>query len=74
MAVTGGAPIVASISQICRIAFLFLFVAVLSHLIVFPRSGYSPSRRYALYLFGLYAFFLLFALLAELGALGGFMM
>ena len=78
MAKTGAAPIVASpgkplISQNCRIAYLFLYIAIGSHLIAFPLNGYTASRRYAIFLFALYAVFLFFALLAEGGMLGGFM-
>ena len=74
MAVTGGTPVVSTIDQKCRIAFLFLFAALLSHLVAFPLGGYRASRRYAAYLFALYAAFILLALLAEGGLLGDFMM
>ena len=70
---TGGAPVASLISQNCRIAYLFLYIAIGSHLVVFPFNGYTASRRYAIFLFALYAVFLLFALLAEGGMLGGFM-
>jgi len=73
VATTGGAPIPSSISQICRIAYLFLFIAILCHIVFFPLNGYSASRRYAVFLFSLYAFFILLVLLAEGGLLRGFM-
>jgi len=74
MIVNGGAPVEAFISQNCRIAYLFLSVAITSHIIIFPWSGYAPPRRYAFYLFSLYGFFILFILLAEANALGTFLM
>jgi len=74
MAVSGGKPVEASITQNCRIAYLFLWIAVLSHMVVFPLSGYAPPKRYAFYLFTLYALFFAFLLLAEADALGSFLM
>ena len=47
MAVTGGAPIPASISQICRIGYLFLYLSMGCHMLVFPLCGYAATRRYA---------------------------
>ena len=74
MAVSGGAPVVASISQNCRVAYFFLALALASHVIVFPMSGYAPPKRYAVYLFGIYAVFMLCLVMAEAGALGDFLM
>ena len=74
MAITSGNPVQASISQNCRLAYLFLFVALASHLVGFPLSNYSPSRRYAIYLFCLYGLFVLLAIMAEAGLLGAFLM
>jgi sodium/potassium/calcium exchanger 6 len=74
MAVTHGAPIASSIDQKCRIAFLFLFLSLASHLVVFPLGGYRATRKYAGFLFGLYGFFLFLALLSEGGLLGDFLM
>ena len=74
MAVTGGRPVASSISQNCRLAYLFLLLAVSSHMLVFPMSGYAPPKRYAFYLFGIYAVFFVCLILAEAGALGDFLM
>ena len=41
---------------------------------VFPLSGYAPPLRYAFYLFGIYAVFMLCLVMAEAGALGNFLM
>mmetsp|Transcript_7919 Transcript_7919/g.25999 ORF Transcript_7919/g.25999 Transcript_7919/m.25999 type:complete len:741 (-) Transcript_7919:227-2449(-) len=70
---TGGADTESSVSQVCRIAYLFLYAALLSHMLVFPAGGYTATRRYAVYLFCLYGVFMLLALLAEGGLLGDFM-
>jgi Ca2+/Na+ antiporter len=70
---TGGATTASSVSQICRIAYLFLYAALFSHVIVFPTGGYTATRRYAIYLFCLYGVFMMLALLAEGGLLGNFM-
>ena len=102
MAVSGGAPVDASISQNCRVAYFFLALALTSHVVreyrsksgvrpplhprttphvplhplqvVFPLSGYAPPKRYAVYLFGIYAAFMLCLVMAEAGALGNFLM
>jgi sodium/potassium/calcium exchanger 6 len=74
MAVSGGKPVAADISQNCRVAYFFLAIATASHVVVFPMSGYAPPKRYAFYLFGLYALFMIFLFCAEAGALGGFLM
>ena len=37
--------------------------------VVFPLSGYAPPLRYAFYLFGIYAVFMLCLVMAEAGAL-----
>jgi len=74
MIVNGGAPVDANISQNCRIAYLHLGIALVSHMVVFPMSGYAPPKVYAYYLFGLYAAFLFFEILAEAGALGSFLL
>ena len=42
--------------------------------VVFPLSGYAPPKRYAVYLFGIYAAFMLCLVMAEAGALGNFLM
>ena len=42
--------------------------------VVFPLSGYAPPLRYAFYLFGIYAVFMLCLVMAEAGALGNFLM
>jgi hypothetical protein len=42
--------------------------------VVFPLSGYAPPKRYAIYLFGIYAVFMLCLVMAEAGALGDFLM
>ena len=73
MAVTGGAPVASSTSQLCRIAVLFLYLSIGCHLLAFPLGGYTASRRYATFLFALYAAFLLLVMLAERGLLGDFM-
>jgi len=70
---TGGADTESSVSQVCRIAYLFLYTALFSHMVVFPLCGYSASRGYAVYLFALYAVFMLLALLAESRKLGDFL-
>jgi sodium/potassium/calcium exchanger 6 len=70
---TGGANTESSVSQVCRIAYLFLYAALFSHMLVFPANGYTATRRYAVYLFCLYGVFMLLALLAEGGLLGDFM-
>ncbi|EOD38239.1 Cation/Ca2+ exchanger [Emiliania huxleyi CCMP1516] len=70
---TGGADTESSVSQVCRIAYLFLYTALFSHMVVFPLGGYSASRGYAVYLFALYAVFMLLALLAESRKLGDFL-
>lgn len=74
MIVTAGQPVSSSISQICRIAFLFVFIALGSHLVYLPRHNYTASKGYALYLWSLYALFIIMALLAEGGLMGSFMM
>ena len=48
-------------------------IALVSHLVVFPSTGYAPPRWYAYYLWALYAVFLLFVFLAEYGKLGDFL-
>lgn len=73
MLVNRGAPVNAFISQNCRIAYLWLAVAIISHLVVFPASGYAPPKVYAYYLFTLYAIFLVFEVMAAAGALGDFL-
>lgn len=70
---SGGKPVPSSINRTCRVAFLFLFIAIFSHIVRFPLGGYRATRSYAVYLFVLYAVFVLTALLTEAGALGGFM-
>jgi sodium/potassium/calcium exchanger 6 len=62
---SGGGPVVSFVSQTCRVAFLFMGIALASHLAVFPSTGYAPPRMYAYYLWTLYAVFLLFVFLAE---------
>ena len=73
MATNGGKPVVASISQNCRVAYFFLAIAVVSHMVVFPRSGYAPPKKYAFYLFAIYACFMVTLFMAEAGALGSFL-
>jgi sodium/potassium/calcium exchanger 6 len=70
---SGGGPVVSFVSQTCRVAFLFMAIALASHLAVFPSTGYAPSRKYAYYLWTLYAVFLLFVFLAEGKLLGDFL-
>ena len=41
---------------------------------VFPLSGYAPPKRYAVYLFGIYAAFMLCLVMAEAGSLGNLLM
>ena len=43
MAVSGGAPVNASVSQNCRVAYLFLFIALASHVVRARESG-EPER------------------------------
>ena len=43
------------------LAFLFLFWSIASHLIFFPLGGYRVTRVYSVYLFCLYALFILLA-------------
>ena len=73
MVVTGGVPIKSSISQNCRIAYLFLYISIFCHLVVFPFGNYSASKKYSIFLFALYALFILLALLAEGGLLGNWL-
>jgi sodium/potassium/calcium exchanger 6 len=70
---SGGGPVVSVVSQTCRVAFLFMAIALASHLVVFPSTGYAPPRKYAYYLWTLYAVFLLFVFLAEGKLLGDFL-
>ena len=42
--------------------------------VVFPLSGYAPPKRYAVYLFGIYAAFMLCLVMAEAGSLGNLLM
>ena len=71
--VSSGAPVVSFVSQTCRVAFFFMGIALVSHLVVFPSTGYAPPRWYAYCLWALYAVFLLFVFLAEAGKLGDFL-
>ena len=64
---THGAPVASAVSAQCRLAYGFLYLSLLSHLVVFPRGGFSARRPYALYLWALYALFLLLSCLAETG-------
>jgi sodium/potassium/calcium exchanger 6 len=66
-------PVESVVSQTCRVAFLFMALALASHLVVFPSTGYAPPRMYAYYLWTLYAVFLLFVFLAEGKLLGDFL-
>jgi len=70
---TGGSVTGSSVSQVCRIAYLFLYTALFSHMLVFPACGYTATRRYAVYLFSLYGVFMLLALLAEARLLDSFL-
>ena len=64
---THGTPIASAVSAQCRLAYVFLYFSLLSHLVVFPCGGFSAQRPYALYLWALYAIFLLLSCLAETG-------
>ena len=69
MLVTGGKPVAGVVSQQCRLAYCFLYLALLSHVVTFPCGGFRAPRAYAVYLFALYGVFMLLACLAETGAL-----
>ena len=43
MAASGGAPVNASVSQNCRVAYLFLFLALASHVVRNERARESES-------------------------------
>ena len=57
------------ISKQCRVAYLFLYPALLSSLISFPLNGYSVGPRFAVGLVGLYAVFMLTSVLVEVGVI-----
>ena len=50
-------------------AYLILFPALLSSLVAFPLGGYAIGPRYAAYLLGLYALFMLLSVLVEAGVI-----
>lgn len=67
MLVTGGKPVAGVISQQCRLAYCFLYLALFSHAVTFPCGGFRAPRSYAVYLFTLYGVFMLLACLTESG-------
>ena len=69
MLVTGGKPVAGVVSQQCRLAYCFLYLALFSHVVTFPCGGFRAPRSYAVYLFALYGLFMLLACLTETGAL-----
>jgi len=69
MLVTRGTPVAGVVSQQCRLAYCFLYLALLSHVAAFPCGGFRAPSAYAAYLFALYAVFMLLACLTESGAL-----
>lgn len=68
-----GVPIQTPITAQCRVAYGFLALALGSHAVAFPlrRFGgaYTVPRSYSIYLFFLYALFLLVSVLVEVGVL-----
>ena len=52
-----------------RVAYFFLFTALLSSLVAFPLGGYSIGPRYCAYLFSLYIAFTVISCLLEIGSL-----
>jgi len=64
-----GKPIDSPISKQCRVAYFFLFTALISSAIAFPLSNYSLPRAYAFYLIALYVLFLLVSCLVETKAI-----
>ena len=69
MLVTRGTPVAGVVSQQCRLAYCFLYLALFSHVVTFPCGGFRAPSAYAAYLFALYAVFMLLACLTESGAL-----
>ena len=69
MLVTRGTPVAGVVSQQCRLAYCFLYLALFSHVVAFPCGGFRTPSAYAAYLFALYAVFMLLACLTESGAL-----
>ena len=63
-----GAPVHATVSSQCRLAYVLLCGSLLAHLVTFPCAGYRAPRAYAVCLFAAYAVFLLVSCLAETGA------
>ena len=69
MLVTRGTPVAGVVSQQCRLAYCFLYLALFSHVVAFPCGGFRAPSAYSAYLFALYAVFMLLACLTESGAL-----
>ena len=53
------------ISKQCRVAYFFLFTALLSSCVAFPLHNYTLPRWFSFYLFSLYGTFLLVSVLVE---------
>lgn len=65
MLVTAGAPVAAVLSKQCRLAYLFLYIALLSHLFAFPIGSYRVPRTYGACAIAWYGCFLVASVLLE---------
>lgn len=64
-----GHSIASPVSKQCRVAYLFLAIALVSQCIAFPMGGYRVSRAFALYLICIYPVFLTVSCLVATGVI-----
>ena len=66
---SSGAPVPSNLNPAVMVSFAFLGVSLLSSLIVIPYNGFVLPRRYAFYLFAIYAAYLVVSVLVAVGVI-----